>query len=140
MHRRRKIAHGHLGCSERQLRGSSSALRWKAAQSSGVAVLTASRPVTDCNVDLSSAGVLVRAEGGVGLPPLAPEQLVEPDDGPARPLLLLDFDDRHHPLLRRRAALRRRAYAERGWLAPGVDPVEARVQQFLDSRPAEGLR
>jgi hypothetical protein len=82
----------------------------------------------------------VRVDGGVGLPPLAPEQLIEPDDGPSRPLLLLDFDDRGHPQLRRRARLRWQAYAERGWFAPGVDPVEARAQQFLDSRPAEGLR
>jgi hypothetical protein len=92
------------------------------------------------HLDLPWAGVLVRADGGVGLPPLAPAQLIEPDDGPARPLLLVDFDNRHHPLLRRRAALRRQAYAERGWFASGVDPVQARVEQFLASRPPEGLR
>jgi hypothetical protein len=92
------------------------------------------------NLDLSCAGVLVRADGGVGPPPLAPAQLIEPDDGPARPLLLLDFDDRHHPELRRRTRLRREAYAERGWLAPGVDPVRARVERFLATRPAEGHR
>jgi hypothetical protein len=76
----------------------------------------------------------------VGLPPLAPTQLIEPDEGDARPLLVADFDDRHHPQLRRRARLRRQAYAGRGWFAPGVAPVRARVEQFLASRPAEGLR
>jgi hypothetical protein len=97
-------------------------------------------PAVLANLDLSWAGVLVRADGGVGLPPLAPEQLIEPDDGPARPLLLVDFDDRHHPLLRRRAALRRQDYLERGWFAPGVDPVQARVEQFLATRPTEDRR
>jgi hypothetical protein len=92
------------------------------------------------NLDLSCAGVLVRADGGVGPPPLAIEQLAEPDDGPARPLLLVDLDDRHHPTLRRRARLRRQAYAVRGWFAPGTDPVQARVEQFLATRPAEGHR
>jgi len=62
------------------------------------------------------------------------------DGGPARPLLLVDFDDRGHPQLRRRARQRRQAYAERGWFAPGTDPVQARAERFLDSRPAEGLR
>jgi hypothetical protein len=89
---------------------------------------------------LDRPGVLVRADGGVGLPPLAPEQLTERDDGPAWPLLLVDFDDRGHPQLRRRARLRWQAYLERGWLAPGVDLVQARVEQFLATRPAEGLR
>jgi hypothetical protein len=97
-------------------------------------------PAVLANLDLSCTGVLVRSDGGVGLPPFAPAQLIEPDDGPARPLLLLDFDDGHHPELRRRARRRRQAYAERGWLAPGVDPGLHRVQQFLSTRPAEGHR
>jgi hypothetical protein len=105
---------------------------------------TAFRTITTPAVlpHLDWPGVLVRADGGGGggLPPLAPAQLIEPDDGPARPLVLVDFDDRHHPQLRRRARLRRQAYAERGWFAPGVDPVQARVEQFLATRPAEGLR
>jgi hypothetical protein len=92
------------------------------------------------NLDLASASVLVRADGGVGLPPLAPAQLIERDDAPDRPLVLLDFQDGHHPELRRRARQRREAYLERGWFAPGVDPVQARAEQFLASRPAEGLR
>jgi hypothetical protein len=87
------------------------------------------------HLDLSCAGALLRADGGTGLPPLAPEQLIEPDDGPARPLLLLDFDDRGHPVLRRWARERREAYAERGWYGVGVDPIQARVEAFLAGRP-----
>jgi hypothetical protein len=103
---------------------------------------TAFRTITTPAVlpHLDWPGVLVRADGGTGLPALAPEQLSERDDGPARPLVLVDFDDRHHPTLRRRTRLRRQAYAERGWFAPGTDPVQARAERFLDSRPAEGLR
>jgi hypothetical protein len=101
---------------------------------------TVCTPTVLPHIDLPSAGLLVRADGGVGLPPLAPAQLVERDDGPSRPLVLVDFDDRHHPQLRRRARLRWQAYLERGWFAPGIDPVQARVEQFLATRPAEGLR
>jgi hypothetical protein len=102
------------------------------------AVRTITTPAVLPNLD--RPGVLVRADGGVGLPALAPEQLVERDDGPVWPLLLVDFDDRGHPQLRRRARLRWQAYLERGWFAPGVDPVQARVEQFLATRPPEGLR
>jgi hypothetical protein len=86
-------------------------------------------------VDLTRVGVLVRADGGTGLPPLGPAQLVEPDEGPARPLLLIDLHDRHHPALRRQTRRRQDAYADRGWFAPGVDPVQARAERFLADRP-----
>jgi hypothetical protein len=90
------------------------------------------------DVALDRVDVLVRADGGVGLPPLRPEQLVQPD-GDGRPLLLVDPSDRHHPLLRRWARERREAYAERGWFGVGVDPVQARVEAFLAGRPGGGL-
>jgi hypothetical protein len=83
---------------------------------------------------LDHVDVLVRADGGLGPPPLDPGALVEPDQGPPRPLLLVDLDDRHHPALRRQSRLRREAYDERGWLAPGADPVEARAERFLAAR------
>jgi hypothetical protein len=83
---------------------------------------------------LAGVDVLVRADGGLGLPPLTAEQLSEPDDAPARPLLVVDFLDRHHPALRRRSRRRRQAYDARGWFAPGVDPVAARVDEFLETR------
>jgi hypothetical protein len=86
------------------------------------------------DAELSRADVLVRADGGVGLPPLGPESLVEPDAGPVRPLLIVDPFDRQHPALRRRSRLRQQAYLERGWLAPGADPVRARVEDFLAGR------
>jgi hypothetical protein len=83
---------------------------------------------------LSAIGVLVRADGGVGLPSLTQQALAEPAMSVPRPLLLIDFHDRHHPLLRRWSRQRQDAYTERGWYAPGVDPVQARVEQFLASR------
>jgi hypothetical protein len=49
--------------------------------------------------------------------------------------LLVDFDDRHHPLLRRWARERREAYAERGWYDVGADPVQKRVEAFVAGRP-----
>jgi hypothetical protein len=86
-------------------------------------------------VELARVGVLLRADGGVGLPPLTPEQLQEPDAGPVQPLLLLDFDDGHHPTLQRHSRQRQAAYTGRGWFAPGVEPVQARVAHFLATRP-----
>ncbi len=85
-------------------------------------------------LDLSTIGVLVRADGGVGLSPLSQLALVEPATNAPHPLLLIDFHDCHYPLLRRWSRQRQEAYVERGWFAPGVDPVQARVEQFLASR------
>ncbi len=85
-------------------------------------------------LDLSTIGVLVRADGGVGLPPLSQLALVEPTTNAPHPLLLIDFHDCHYPLLRRWSRQRQEAYVERGWFPPGVDPVQARVEQFLASR------
>jgi hypothetical protein len=85
-------------------------------------------------LDLSAIDVLVRADGGVGLPALPLQALAEPAANAPRPLLLLDLHDHHHPLLRRWSRWREEAYAERGWFAPGVDPVQARIEQFLASR------
>jgi hypothetical protein len=88
------------------------------------------------DVPLGSTDVLVRADGGVGLPPVRPWQLAQPN-GDDRPLLVVDVVDRHHALLRRWSRRRRAAYAERGWFAAGVDPVRARVDAFLAARPQE---
>jgi hypothetical protein len=82
-------------------------------------------------LDLSSVGVLVRADGGVGLPALACHGLIETASATRSPLLLIDLNDRHHPLLRRWSRWRQEAYAERGWFAPGVDPVQGHVERFL---------
>jgi hypothetical protein len=94
-------------------------------------------------VDWAGIDVLVRADGGVGLLPVTPStlgkivfrenNLPEPLQAGAR-LLLVDIEDRHHPLLRRRSRQRRAAYAQRGWYAPGVDAVQARIDQFLVDR------
>jgi hypothetical protein len=92
-------------------------------------------PTALSGTDLARVGVLVRADGGGGLPPFGPEALVERDDAPARPLLVVDFLDRHHPVLRSRSRRRRAAYEDRGWFGPGVNPAEARAAHFLDNRP-----
>jgi hypothetical protein len=88
--------------------------------------------------DLRNIDVLVRADGGIGLPPLGPLQLVVGPDRPVRPLLVIDCHDQHHPLLRRQSRARLQAYEERGWTAPGIDPVQARVEQFLARRKGGG--
>jgi hypothetical protein len=87
---------------------------------------------------LDNVDVLVRADGGISLPPLGPYHLVEGPDRPVRPMLLIDCHDQHHPLLRRQSRARLQAYEERGWNAPGIDLVQARVEQFLASRMGGG--
>jgi hypothetical protein len=94
-------------------------------------------------LDLRQIDVLVRGDGGVGLPPMTSfptgKILLRENNLPGTPggeprLLLVDFEDRHHPLLRRRGRQRRAAYAGRGWYSPGVDPVQERIDRFLRDR------
>src|SRR5262249_12857037 len=92
-------------------------------------------PADLAELDLSLIGVVIQAEGGVGLPPLSMAQLAEPDQDPLRPLLLIDLIDRHHRELYRQSLRRQEAYAERGWFAVGVDPVQGRIEHFLATRP-----
>ncbi len=87
------------------------------------------------DVDLAEIDVIVRADGGVGLPPFDLDKLAESDKGGSRPLVLVDCLDLHHPILRRQSRRRQQAYAERGWFAPVADPVQSRVQRFLASLP-----
>lgn len=84
-------------------------------------------------VDLGSIDVLVRADGGVGIPP-ALASIPVPADAPTRPLLLIDCDDRHHPELRRHGRSRRAAYAELGWAVDG-QPAPTPLERFLATRP-----
>jgi hypothetical protein len=101
------------------------------------AIVTASGLGT---LDMSAVGVVVRADGGVGLPALLGKSFVVTESDPPPPVLLIDFCDRHHPMLRRWSRWREKAYAERGWFAPGVVPVQARVEQFLTIRGEGGSR
>lgn len=87
------------------------------------------------SIHLEQVRVVVRADGGAGLPALDENKLIERNDQPSQPLLIVDANDRHHPQLRKWTGSRRQAYAKRGWYAQGIDPVEARVQMFLDCRP-----
>jgi hypothetical protein len=84
---------------------------------------------------LSDIDVVVRADGGVGLPALPREELVEDNAMPSRPLRIVDFVDRHHRELERWSWQRRKAYEDSGWGELGADPVAARMQRFLRSRP-----
>ena len=88
------------------------------------------------HLPLDTIDVIVRADGGYGLPPFTPRQLEARPGIP--PLAVIDFHDRHHPALRRDSRARRQAYAKRGWFAPGIDPVVGRTALYLDTRPRSG--
>jgi hypothetical protein len=85
--------------------------------------------------DVGQIDVIIRADGGEGLLPLSRNSLIQPASEPAHPLLLVDFNDRHHPLFRRRSRQREKAYWKRGWCPAGLDPVMAKVAEFLARRP-----
>jgi hypothetical protein len=82
---------------------------------------------------LGEVDVVVRADAGADVPAVLEKKLVGPADGPERPLLLVDLDDQHLAL-RRQSRLRGMAYEQRGWLAPGADPVLWRVERLLAGR------
>ena len=85
------------------------------------------------SLDLGSFDAAVRADGGRGLPPGT-------SVGPVvtgrtrRALLLVDFDDRHHPALRVDARKRREAYSARGWAVDGKPPRHP-LWRVLDGLP-----
>lgn len=87
-------------------------------------------------VDLENVDVLIRADGGVGVPKrlAAGPATVNPDRGP---LLVVDCDDRHHPALRRRAHARRTAYLSLGWTVDGRGGPLAPLDLFRATRPRE---
>jgi len=67
--------------------------------------------------------------------PLIPEsQLICPATREGR-RLLIDFNDRHHPVLRRWSRRRREACEQVGWFGPGIDPARGRAGRFLLTRP-----
>ncbi len=86
-------------------------------------------------VELSTIDAVVRADGGTGMPPWSMDQMSVPNDRSVTPLRLVDFKDRHHPVLRRRSRSRQENYECHDWFPAGVDVYEGRMQHFLDSRP-----
>jgi hypothetical protein len=90
-------------------------------------------------LDFNSVDVLIWAGAGKHLSPLPADRMIcRPEQ--ARALLLVDFADRHHPQLRRWTRYRREEYQDAGWIAPGTDPVKARIDRFLARRPGRRAR
>jgi hypothetical protein len=83
--------------------------------------------------------VVVWAGAGAHLPPLPADRLISLPEQ-ARGLLVVDFADRHHPQLRRWSRFRREAYVDAGWVAPGANPMLARIDRFLAQRPGGSTR
>ena len=87
--------------------------------------------------DVEDADVVIRADGGVGIPE-ALESGLSMTYPAGRPLLLVDLDDRHHPELRRRSRARRGAYLDRGWAVDGTAGPSSPLDVFLSTRPGRG--
>jgi hypothetical protein len=86
-------------------------------------------------LSLKAAGnfdILIRADGGNGLP-LLPTSLMQHDESEdLAPLLVIDFDDRHHPVLRQASRRRRAAYKAAGFIVDGRRPDP--LADFLTTR------
>jgi hypothetical protein len=83
--------------------------------------------------------VVIWASAGRHLPPLPPAWRVVPA-GEARRLLIVDIDDRGHSMLAEWTRRRKKAYGQAEWLPPGTDPLGARIERFLRSRPGRAAR
>jgi hypothetical protein len=81
---------------------------------------------------LSNLDVLIRADGGARLPAALVSNPID-SNRVLRPLLLIDFTDHHHPVLRRSWRSRREAYVAQGWSVDGMPPTSA-IERFLASR------
>jgi hypothetical protein len=93
-------------------------------------------PVVVTTDGLKRAGkftVLIRADGGVGMPELPMPLLTAPHNKPAK-LLMVDFRDEQHPLLRQWSRQRRTAYMHAGWNVVG-EPVLSALDKFMAERP-----
>jgi hypothetical protein len=84
-------------------------------------------------MSLAQYDVVIRADGGQGMPELCLTSTVEALPLSGR-LLLVDFRDLHHGTLQRWSRSRREAYAARRWFAPGADPATADMHRFLVER------
>lgn len=96
---------------------------------SGTPLIATTRGIITSTVAIPD--VVIWAGAGRHVPPLPPHWLIAPNSVD-RELLLIDFADYHDPRLDKWSRARRRAYAEAGWLAPGVDALLARIDRFLD--------
>lgn len=105
----------------------------KPALESGSKVICTTEGLTDWKD--GGIDVVIRADGGIDVPSSLDVSIQLNRNSSSRDVLLIDFQDRHHPLLRQRSRERDRAYQERGWFGPGVDKVQARVSQFIADRP-----
>jgi hypothetical protein len=81
------------------------------------------------SLDLATVDVLLWAGGGPTAPPLPANRMAVPECRDRR-LIIVDVDDKHHPLLAKWSRRRRRDYEANGWHAPGVNPIEAAVRRF----------
>jgi hypothetical protein len=97
------------------------------------------KPVVVTADGLARAGhfdVIIRADGGVGLPNM-PEESLCCRHGVDRKLVIIDFMDRHHPMLRQRSRRRRNAYLAAGWHVVGIEKATP-MDEFMAGRP-EGI-
>jgi hypothetical protein len=79
---------------------------------------------------VAGADILIRADGGLGRLALPANALTVPWED-RRPLLLVDFLDRHYPQLRLWSRQRAAAYEWQGWHRAGTDPEHEAVMSFL---------
>lgn len=98
-----------------------------------IVTATAAEGLNLCGIE-----VILRLDGGVGLPPLSLPGCLETDGPDARPILLVDCLDQQNKTLRKRSRQRWSAYLKEGWTPAGMTPAQVAVEVFLKTRQPFG--
>lgn len=85
------------------------------------------------HTELGNPDILIWAAGGIAGGSALHHRLSVPASS-NRPMVAIDFDDKHSVELRRLSRQRRRNYDLAGWYPVGVDQATGRITQFLASR------
>jgi hypothetical protein len=104
------------------------------APNQGPAGMIATLAVT-AMLAMSDYDVVIRADGGSGALDINLDYFLEaPPKVRQRRLLLIDFADHHHPVLRRWSRRRQQSYDERGWCRAGETAVDCAARHFVRTR------
>ena len=100
-----------------------------AAAKSAKTVIVTSR----CLHDAGALDIIVRADGGLGVPQVKLDSVRPFGSRRPRDVLIIDFDDRHHRMLRARFKQRRKSYLETGWKL--LQDRQTDLERFMAQRP-----
>lgn len=112
--------------------------RWNDFETSPFCCIATHAVLPRLKVTAGAFDVVIRADGGRGLPCLPPGVLTASSDDPAGRLLLVDIEDRQSEVRTRDQWNRRYAYIEAGWASVPQGARLERRAKYLCRRPTGG--